>query len=100
MGTQKNRLNETVLLSTHNMLKLIGKKIFSILHSKILFIKTCVYYYILFDLDAQLKEDASKKAFQNFERAQMKATSQANPKEGVTSERFECEYIGDYMYLG
>ena len=29
----------------------------------------------------------------------MKATSQANPKEGVTSERFECEYIGEYMYM-
>ena len=49
----------------------------------------------MFNLDAQLKEDASKKAFQNFERAQMKATSQANPKEGVTSERFECEYISE-----
>ena len=31
MGTQKNRLNETVLLSTQNMLKLMGKKIFTIL---------------------------------------------------------------------
>ena len=28
MGAQKNRLNETVLQNTQNMLKLIGKKIF------------------------------------------------------------------------
>ena len=32
LGAQKNRLNETVLLSTQkHMLKLIGKKIFTIL---------------------------------------------------------------------
>ena len=31
VGTQKNRLNEMVLLSTQKMLKLIGKKIFTIL---------------------------------------------------------------------
>ena len=38
-GTQKNRLNEMVLLSIQKrMLKLMGKKIFTILHSKILFI--------------------------------------------------------------
>ena len=30
VGTQKNRLNEMVRLSTQNMLKLIGKKIFTI----------------------------------------------------------------------
>ena len=30
MGTQKNRLSETVLLSTQNMLKMMGKKIFTI----------------------------------------------------------------------
>ena len=30
VGTQKSRLNETVLLSTQNMLKLMGKKIFTI----------------------------------------------------------------------
>ena len=35
VGTQKNRLNETVLLSTQLMLKLMGKKIFTILRSKI-----------------------------------------------------------------
>ena len=33
-GAQKNRLNETVLLSTQNMLKLMGKKLFRILHQK------------------------------------------------------------------
>ena len=39
VGTQKNRLNETALLSTHNiMLKLLGKRIFTILRSNILFI--------------------------------------------------------------
>ena len=32
VGTQKNRLNETVLLSTQkHMLKIMGKKIFTIL---------------------------------------------------------------------
>ena len=31
VGTQMNRLNETVLLSTQNLLKLMGKKIFTIL---------------------------------------------------------------------
>ena len=39
VGTQKNCLNETVLLSTQNIiLKLMGKKIFTILSSKIVFI--------------------------------------------------------------
>ena len=40
VGSQKNHLNETVLLSTHNidMLKLMRKKIFTILRSKILLI--------------------------------------------------------------
>ena len=37
VGSQKNHLNETVLLYTQNMLKLMGKKIFTILPSKILF---------------------------------------------------------------
>ena len=32
MGTQKNRLNETVLLGTQNMLRLVGKKKITILH--------------------------------------------------------------------
>ena len=38
MGTQKNSLNETVLLSTQNILKVMCKKTFIILRSKILFI--------------------------------------------------------------
>ena len=38
VGTQKNRLNETVLLSTQNMFKLMGKKIMTILCSKVLLI--------------------------------------------------------------
>ena len=33
MGTQKNRLNETVLLSTKHMIKLMDKKIITILHN-------------------------------------------------------------------
>ena len=32
VGTQKNRLFDTVLLSTKNMLKLMGKKILTTLH--------------------------------------------------------------------
>ena len=36
MGTQKNRLNE----HSKHMLKLMGKKIFTILRSKLCFIKT------------------------------------------------------------
>ena len=38
VGTQKNRLNETICLSVQNMLKLIVKKIFTILRSKCVFI--------------------------------------------------------------
>ena len=34
VGTQKNRLNETVLLSAQNMLKLMGKSIFTSLRLK------------------------------------------------------------------
>ena len=37
VGTQKNRLNETVLLSTQNMFSLLGKKIFAFLRSKFLY---------------------------------------------------------------
>ena len=48
--------------------------------------------FCYFTTDTLLKEEASKKAFQNFEKDQKKGTSQANPKEGVVSERFECEY--------
>ena len=41
MGTQKNRLSETVLLSTQNiMLKLMSKKIFSIL---------CLIFFLIAD---------------------------------------------------
>ena len=39
VGTQKNRLNWTVLIEhPKHMLKLMGKKIFTILRSKIVFI--------------------------------------------------------------
>ena len=38
MGTQKNRLIE----QPKHMLKMMGKKILTVLHRKILFIKTCV----------------------------------------------------------
>ena len=38
LGTEKNHLNETVLLSTQNVLKLMGKKIFTILCSSVLLI--------------------------------------------------------------
>ena len=37
VGTQKNHLNETVLLSTHTI-DLLGKKIFTVLRVNILFI--------------------------------------------------------------
>ena len=36
MGTQKNRLNETVLLSTQNTFNLMDKKITAILHKFVL----------------------------------------------------------------
>ena len=39
VGTQKNHLNEMVLLNTQNMLKPIGKKILKILRSKIVLSK-------------------------------------------------------------
>ena len=40
VGTQKNHLNETVLLSTQNRLNLMGKKTFAILSSHFLFNST------------------------------------------------------------
>ena len=40
---KKKRLNETVLLSTQNMFKLMGKKIFIILRSKMVLISPFVY---------------------------------------------------------
>ena len=45
LGTQKNCLNEMVLLSIKNfsMLKLMGKKIFIVLLSKMLFLFTHMY---------------------------------------------------------
>ena len=41
MGTQKNRLAETALLSTQNILKLMGKTLITILCSNVLF--NCTY---------------------------------------------------------
>ena len=41
-GTQKSRLTQTVLLSTQNMLKLMDKKIVTLLRSKILFIDSVI----------------------------------------------------------
>ena len=46
MCTQKNHLNETVLLSTQN----IGKKIFTILCSENVFIETCAPHHHVFVL--------------------------------------------------
>ena len=49
MGTQKNRLNETVLLSTQNTcLNYMDKKIIAILHLKILLLETYVSFYLPF----------------------------------------------------
>ena len=42
LGSQKNRLNETVLLSSLNMLKLMDKKMFTILRTFVLFIQAYV----------------------------------------------------------
>ena len=50
VGTQKNRLNETVLLSTQNMLKLIGKKIFTTLRPIILFSYSCMFTHKIMNL--------------------------------------------------
>ena len=49
VGTQKNCLNETVLLSTQNMLELMGKKIITILRSLnfiIWIFDTRIYFFI------------------------------------------------------
>ena len=46
VGTQKKRLNETVLLSTHNMLKLMSKEIFTILRSIMVIILNLYYLYM------------------------------------------------------
>ena len=50
MGTQKNRLNETVLLSTQNNVKLMDKKIFTVLCPKILFTWTHVHILICLNM--------------------------------------------------
>ena len=42
MGTQKNCLIETVLLSTQNLFKLMGKKIFTILPGRVAQSVTCL----------------------------------------------------------
>ena len=42
VGTQKNRLNETVLLSTQNMLKLMGKKILQINAKTFVYLNSCL----------------------------------------------------------
>ena len=62
MGTQKNRLNETILLSTQNiMLQIMGKKILSILCSKILFISILTYDYTFIQEDSEKKTPNEKK---------------------------------------
>lgn len=47
----------------------------------------------MFILDVFLKQNADKKAFENFEKNVKSANVQANPKEGVVSERFESKYV-------
>ena len=41
VGALKYRLNETVLLCTQNMLKIMGKKIFTILRRNFFLVQTC-----------------------------------------------------------
>ena len=48
VGTQKNRFNEMVLLSTQNMFNLMGRKIISILQSLVL--RNWAYVYSFFFL--------------------------------------------------
>lgn len=48
---------------------------------------------MVFILDVFLKQNADKKAFENFEKNVKSANVQANPKEGVVSERFESKYM-------
>ena len=64
MGTQKNRLNETILLNTQNRcLKLWVqcKRIFTILRCKFLFIETnnCLHVFVLFNLSFRDMRDAN-----------------------------------------
>ena len=54
VGTQKNHLNETVLLSTQNMFRLLGKQMIAFLRSKILlnwtYVVTHWEFFSLLDL--------------------------------------------------
>lgn len=50
-------------------------------------------FSFFFILDVFLKQNADKKAFENFEKNVKSANVQANPKEGVVSERFESKYV-------
>lgn len=50
-------------------------------------------FSLVFILDVFLKQNADKKAFENFEKNVKSANVQANPKEGVVSERFESKYV-------
>lgn len=50
-------------------------------------------FSLVFILDVFLKQNADKKAFENFEKNVKSANVQANPKEGVVSERFESKYM-------
>ena len=53
MGTQKNHLNEMVLLSTLNiMFKLVGKKILTLLRSKIVLISSTELAHIYAPINA------------------------------------------------
>lgn len=56
-------------------------------------VKTCTLFHFFFILDVFLKQNADKKAFENFEKNVKSANVQANPKEGVVSERFESKYM-------
>lgn len=55
-------------------------------------------FSLMFILDVFLKQNADKKAFENFEKNVKSANVQANPKEGVVSERFESKYM--YVWFG
>ena len=46
MGTQNNRLNETALLRTQNMFKLMGTKLFTI-YAKIVLLNLWIYIVLL-----------------------------------------------------
>lgn len=48
--------------------------------------------FITLIVDVFLKQNADKRAFENFEKNVKSANVQAKPKEGVVSERFESKY--------